>query len=82
MDWTSPSPTPIAITSLPSSANLYVLDEGNKRVVVIRKEDGVFLRQHTLGDLPPIHAFWLDQERGRIILIGDRQIYSASFPGA
>ncbi len=77
-----PLTNPIAITSLPSSANLYVLDEGNKRVVVIRKEDGVFLRQHTLGDLPPIHAFWLDQERGRIILIGDRQIYSASFPGA
>lgn len=75
-----PLSSPLGIVSAASTKNLYVLDGSNKRIVVIRKEDGAFIRQHPLNDLPPLYALWLDQERGRLVLIGDSQVYSALVP--
>ena len=73
-----PLANPIAIASNAASKHIYVLDGNNKRVVVLSKQDGAFVRQHPIDDLPPIYTLQLDVDRGRLLLIGETKVYGAA----
>ena len=72
--------SPVALTTSADLTSLYVLDQGNKRVVEFDKETGRFLRQFPLGDTPAAHDLWVDTEHNTLFLVTDRQLYGASLP--
>jgi hypothetical protein len=69
--------SPSGIFTLPSAKAIYVTDGGNRRIVAFSKEDGKFLRQYPLNDLPAIHSLWVDEAAGRLYLATDSQVFLA-----
>ena len=57
---------------------IYVYDAGNKRLVVFNKDNGAFLRQYPLPDLPIVQGIMVDQPRGRLLLATDTKLYAAT----
>ena len=76
-----PMLNPVAVTTTPEQASLFVLDQGNKRVIEFQKATGKFLRQYPIGELPTIHDLWVDRERNTLYLVSDRQLHAAGIPG-
>lgn len=58
--------------------DIYVYDAGNKRLVVFNQDNGAFLRQYPLPDLPIVQGIMVDQPRGRLLLATDTKLYAAT----
>lgn len=59
---------------------VYVADQGNKRVVAFDKNDGRFVRQFATGDIPAVRHVWVDEATARVFLLTDNQLYAAGLP--
>ncbi len=55
--------------------NIYVLDNNNKRVVVLDK-DGLYMSQYTWADNTPFTHLAVSEKHGKILLLGNDKIYS------
>lgn len=72
---------PVAMATAPDLPSLYVIDQGNRRVVEFEKATGRFLRQYPLGGLPQAHDLWVDGARNTLYLVSDRALHAATLPG-
>lgn len=72
--------SPSALATTTDMKTLFVVDQGNKRIVEFDKANGKFRRQFPLGDLPPVHALWVDQDTSTLYLVSDRLLHAATLP--
>lgn len=71
---------PVALFTGAGAQQVYVADNGNRRVVVFDKA-GIFQRQILLpAGLPPLVDLLADEGRGLLYLVGERQVLVAPLP--
>ncbi|MBT3690000.1 hypothetical protein HOG11_01425 [bacterium] len=66
---------PSDITTTENSDNLYILDEENKRIVVINKESGELANQYYSDKFNELKDFILDYDNNKIYILNDNQVF-------
>ena len=66
---------PSDITTTENSDNLWILDEENKRIVVINKESGELANQYYSDKFNELKDFILDYDNNKIYILNDNQVF-------